>query len=134
MVSQRRALLTLSNRLIFLSLAAALAYKHEIKNIVTGVCQTDYSGYPDCRRDTIDSMERTLELGLGYEGMRIHTPLMYLTKAETVRMAQRMPGCMNALAYTITCYNGRRPGCGTCPACELRAKGFDEAGIQDPAT
>ncbi len=121
--------------LLMLSLAAARAVKSGIHSIVTGVCQTDYSGYPDCRREFIDSLERTLGLAMPSScgPFRILTPLMHLTKAETVRLARRLPGCWKALALTVTCYEGKRPGCGACPACELRAKGFAEAGEVDPA-
>jgi 7-cyano-7-deazaguanine synthase len=121
--------------LLFLSVAGALAVKHGVKDIVTGVCQTDFSGYPDCRREFIDSMERTLSLAMPSSAgpLRIHTPLMHMTKAETVRLASRLPGCLDALRFSVTCYHGQRPGCGTCPACTLRAKGFTEAGMPDPA-
>lgn len=121
--------------LLFLAVAGALAVKHGVKDIVTGVCQTDFSGYPDCRREFVDSMERTLGLAMPSSSgpFRIHTPLMHLTKAETVKLATRLPGCMNAMRLSVTCYHGQRPGCGTCPACALRAKGFTEAGIPDPA-
>lgn len=121
--------------MLFLATAAAVAVKHGARDIVTGVCQTDFSGYPDCRREFIDAMEKaaTLAMPSSCGPIRIITPLMYLTKAETVHMARRLPGAWEALARSITCYNGKRPGCGTCPACELRAKGFAEAGIADPA-
>jgi 7-cyano-7-deazaguanine synthase len=114
--------------------AAAYAAKIGARAVVTGVCETDFSGYPDCRRDTLDAFERALALGLGATPpVRIETPLMYKTKAETVRLARRLPGCWQALAESITCYNGHHPGCGTCPACVLRHKGFEEAGCIDPA-
>lgn len=117
--------------IVFLTIAAAIAYKHQIPNIVTGVCETDYSGYPDCRHATISALETALGLGMEYP-FKIHTPLMYLSKKETVEMAMKMPGCMEALAYSHTCYEGKIPPCGVCPACKLRAKGFLEAGIPDP--
>jgi 7-cyano-7-deazaguanine synthase len=116
--------------IIFLTLASAYAYQRGISNLVTGVCQTDYSGYPDCRRDTIDSLERTLTLGMDRE-FKIHTPLMWLTKAQTVDLAVEV-GALDALAYSHTCYNGALPPCGECPACILRAKGFSEAKVADP--
>ncbi len=116
--------------ILFLVLAAAYAYKLGISDIVTGVCQTDYSGYPDCRRDTIDSIERTLELGMEKKFI-IHTPLMWLTKAQTVILADK-EGAMEALAFSHTCYEGVYPPCQRCPACILRAKGFEEAGFNDP--
>lgn len=117
--------------IIFLTIAAAIAYKHQIPNIVTGVCETDSSGYPDCRYATINALETTLRLGMEYPFM-IHTPLMYRNKKETVEMAMALPGCMEALAYSHTCYEGKVPPCGKCPACILRTKGFLEAGIPDP--
>jgi 7-cyano-7-deazaguanine synthase len=122
---------------LFLTLAAAVAVKEGAKDIVTGVCQTDFSGYPDCRREFIDALEQSLTLAMPSEcgPIRIHTPLMYLTKAETVTMAQRLgDDCWDALGYSITCYNGKRPGCGECAACELRIKGFAEANLIDPSS
>lgn len=116
--------------LIFLTFAAAYAWPLGIANIVTGVAQTDYSGYPDCRKETIDSLTATLRLGMERE-FTIHTPLMNLSKKETVLLAQSL-GAIDAMALTHTCYEGRRPPCGHCPACRLRAKGFAEAGIEDP--
>ena len=124
-----------ARNLIFLSFAAAVAVREGAHDIVTGVCQTDFSGYPDCRRPFVDALERTLSTGLPSScvPMRILTPLMYLTKAESVKLATRLPGCMDALALSVTCYKGERPGCGACPSCELRAKGFSGAGIEDPS-
>jgi len=116
--------------IIFLTLAAAYAYQRGISNLVTGVCQTDFSGYPDCRRNTMDALEQTLTLGMDRE-FKIHTPLMWLTKAQTVDLAVEV-GALEALAYSHTCYNGTLPPCGTCPACILRAKGFAEAKVADP--
>jgi 7-cyano-7-deazaguanine synthase len=129
---------TPGRNLVFLTIAASWAVSLSIPNVVTGVCQTDYSGYPDCRLDTIETLARTLRLGMfgkdeGEQQLHLHTPLMFLTKAETVRMARKFPGCWNALSKTITCYHGNRPGCRQCPACVLRAKGFSEAGFKDPA-
>ncbi len=116
--------------LLFLTLAAAWAYQLECHDVVGGMCQTDYSGYPDCRRATLDALEEAIRLGMEWE-VRIHTPLMFLTKAQSVRLALEV-GAMEALAYSHTCYEGRFPPCGVCPACRLRAKGFEEAGIEDP--
>jgi len=116
--------------LIFLTYAAAYAYQHGIKHIITGVAQTDYSGYPDCRENTLSSLEQTLRLGMEYD-ITIHTPLMNLNKSDTVLLAEKL-GAMGAMAYTHTCYNGEQPPCGHCPACLLRAKGFAEAGKADP--
>lgn len=122
--------------LIFLASAASLAASRGISEIVTGVCQTDFSGYPDCRRATMDALEGALSLGLGPSapgGLRIITPLMHLTKAETVRLARRLPKGWDAVALSWTCYEGGETPCQTCPACVLRAKGFAEAGLSDPA-
>jgi 7-cyano-7-deazaguanine synthase len=116
--------------LIFLTFAAAYAWQRDIPNLVTGVAQTDYSGYPDCRRATIDALEETLALGLERR-FAIHTPLMDLSKKGTVLLAKEL-GAVDAMGLTHTCYNGRRPPCGECAACILRARGFAEAGIPDP--
>lgn len=116
--------------LIFLTFAAAYAYRRGIEELVTGVAQTDYSGYPDCRQATIDALQLAIRLGME-SGLVIHTPLMFRTKAETVHMAQAL-GALPALAWSHTCYNGVQPPCGDCPACRLRAQGFAEAGIPDP--
>ena len=116
--------------LIFLTFAAAFAYQRGIDNLVTGVAQTDYSGYPDCREETMLALQASLRLGMEI-CIEIHTPLMHLSKHETVKLAHEL-GALPAMALTHTCYNGVRPPCGKCPACELRAKGFIEAGIEDP--
>ena len=122
--------------LAFLATAATRAAMYRCAAIVTGVCQTDYSGYPDCRSEFVAAMERAINLAMPTElrPVVIDAPLMNLTKAETVLLATSLPGCMDALARTVTCYLGQRPGCATCPACVLRAKGFEEAGIDDPST
>lgn len=116
--------------LIFLTFAAAYAYQHGIAHLVTGVAQTDYSGYPDCRSETIDSLQETIRLGMESD-VHIHVPLMHRSKKETVELARDL-GALDAMAQTHTCYNGERPPCGECPACILRARGFAEAGIEDP--
>ena len=116
--------------LIFMTYAAAYAWQHDIKHLVTGVAQTDYSGYPDCRDETMKSLQQTLRLGME-SSVEIHTPLMYLSKKETVQLAASL-GAIDAMALTHTCYNGERPPCGHCAACVLRAKGFADAGIADP--
>jgi 7-cyano-7-deazaguanine synthase len=118
--------------LLFLTVAAAYAYKLGATVLVGGMCETDYSGYPDCRRATLDALQQAIELGMEYP-IEIVTPLMYLSKKETVELAYSLPGCWEALAESHTCYEGVRPGCGRCPACILRAKGFAEAGRSDPA-
>lgn len=121
--------------LVFLSVAAALADRRGLDVLVGGMCETDFSGYPDCRRETLDAMERALSLGLD-RPVRIETPLMSLTKAETWALADRTGGAALVeliLESSHTCYRGdrvqRHPwgyGCGTCPACELRARGHAE--------
>ena len=129
--------------LIFTTLAAAYAYELKASHIVLGVCETDYSGYPDCREHTLRALEHALRYGIWGEEpvmgrsthrLWLHAPLMHMTKAETVQMARALQGCWEALGHTITCYLGRKPGCGECPACVLRRKGFQEAGEHDPAT
>ncbi len=121
--------------LLFLTFAAALAYRRGIKHIVTGVCETDFSGYPDCRDDTVKAMQLALNLGMEARFV-LHTPLMWIDKAETWRMAEGLGGAPLVDLVrdgTHTCYTGDRThrhdwgfGCGTCPACELRAKGYRE--------
>lgn len=124
-----------ARNLVFLTLASALAMRRGIDVLVTGVCQTDYSGYPDCREETIQAQERALTLGLG-RPMAIQTPLMHLTKAQTWALAHTLGG--DGLVELIvekshTCYLGdhetRHPwgrGCGSCPACDLRARGWTD--------
>ena len=128
--------------LLFLTLAAALAYRRGIQVIVTGVCETDFSGYPDCRDDTMKALQVALSLGMDHRFL-IDTPLMWIDKADTWRLAHELGenaslvGGGNALVdliveHTHTCYLGDREhrhawgyGCGGCPACELRARGWD---------
>lgn len=121
--------------LIFLSVAASFAVSLGAKVVVTGVCQTDFSGYPDCRDSFVKAMEiaATEAMPSSAGPIRIVAPLMFLTKAETVRLGVEV-GAMEALARSVTCYEGRRPGCGVCPACVIRARGFAEAGVADPAS
>ncbi len=116
--------------IIFLTFAAAFAYQRGIEHLVTGVAETDYSGYPDCREGTMAALQKTLQAGMESK-LRIHTPLMHLSKQKTVELARELKS-LEAMALTHTCYNGARPPCGECPACVLRAKGFFEAGIADP--
>ena len=116
--------------LLFVTLAAGYAYGKGIKNLVLGVSQVDYSGYPDCRRETIKSLEKTISLGMDME-FTIYTPLIDIDKKGTVLMAKEL-GVLDVMKYTHTCYKGEQPPCRECPACKLRAKGFAEAGIIDP--
>lgn len=112
--------------LIFLSFATILAHQIGAKNIVTGVCETDFSGYPDCREDFIKSLNQSLNLAIDTE-FKIHTPLMYLTKAQTWALADDLGYLDYIRDETVTCYNGiKGDGCGTCPSCKLRAKGLNE--------
>ena len=120
--------------LVFLTYAAALADRRGLSALVGGMCETDFSGYPDCRRDTLDAMQTALNLGMARDFV-IETPLMRLTKAQTWALAKGLGG-EPLVALTVkdshTCYLGDRTphdwgaGCGTCPACELRARGFAE--------
>jgi 7-cyano-7-deazaguanine synthase len=120
--------------LIFLTFAAALAYRRGIAVLVGGMCETDFSGYPDCRRNTLDALETALSMGMDVQ-FEVATPLMYLDKAETWALAQQLGGDLLVdiiIHDTHTCYEGDRKtahswgyGCGLCPACELRAKGFE---------
>lgn len=121
--------------LLFLTLASAIAYRRGIEVLVGGMCETDFSGYPDCRDETIKSQEKTLSLGLDYP-LIIETPLMWIDKAATWKMANDIGGdrLINIIKNdTHTCYLGDRSvrhewgfGCGTCPACELRKSGWDK--------
>ncbi len=119
--------------LIFFSFAGALAYRRGARHIVAGMCETDYSGYPDCRDDTIKAMQVALSLGMD-KRVTIHTPLMWIDKAATFALAEEIAGqpfLDLVVEDTHSCYLGDRThrhdwgyGCGECPACQLRAKGF----------
>ena len=127
--------------LLFMTLAAALAYRRGLQVIVTGVCETDFSGYPDCRDDTMKALQLALSLGMDKRFL-IETPLMWIDKAQTWELAYALgeqSGVANGgqslvelvVEHTHTCYLGDRThrhdwgyGCGSCPACELRAKGY----------
>lgn len=119
--------------LLFLTYAAAVAYRRGLTTLVAGMCETDYSGYPDCRADTIRAQEEAIALGFDQE-FSIETPLMYVDKAGTWELADELGGAplVDLIREdTHTCYLGERTtfhdwgwGCGTCPACELRAKGW----------
>ena len=119
--------------LIFLAFAGALAYRRGAKHLVAGMCETDYSGYPDCRDDTIKAMQVALGLGMDRRFV-LHTPLMWIDKAGTFALAENIGGKALldlVIEATHSCYLGDRThrhdwgyGCGTCPACKLRADGF----------
>jgi 7-cyano-7-deazaguanine synthase len=119
--------------IVFLTFAAAVAYRRGLKHLVTGVCETDFSGYPDCRDDTIKALQVALNLGMDSRFV-LDTPLMWLDKAETWELAEQLGGAPLVDLIrdrTLTCYNGEvgishewGRGCGLCPACQLRAKGY----------
>ncbi len=124
---------TSGRNILFLSIAGSYASERGVSDIVTGVCQTDYSGYPDCRKTTIDAMQSVLSLGYGAGDFRIHTPLMYINKAETWKLAKELM-CLDVIINdTLTDYNGDMTlnewgrGVDNNPATELRVKGFYEA-------
>ncbi len=121
--------------LLFFTYAAALAYRRGIRTLVGGMCETDFSGYPDCRNDTLQTLGKALSLGMDVPFV-IETPLMWIDKAETWAMAEALGGTALVdliVKATHTCYLGDRTtrhdwgvGCGTCPACDLRAKGWEK--------
>lgn len=118
--------------ILFLTVAAALGYRRGIADLVGGMCETDFSGYPDCRDQTVQTTAQALTLGLGRD-VRVHTPLMWIDKAQTWKMARDLGGESLVdliVEESVTCYNGDPTrhnwgmGCGTCPSCELRATGY----------
>jgi 7-cyano-7-deazaguanine synthase len=119
--------------LLFFTFAAAIAYRRGIKHLVGGMCETDYSGYPDCRDDTLKALQVALNLGMEQRFV-VHTPLMWIDKAQTFALANDIGGdklMRIVLELTHSCYMGDRThphdwgyGCGTCPACELRRQGW----------
>lgn len=112
--------------LLFLSFATILARQVNAKHIITGVCETDFSGYPDCRDIFIKSLNVSLNLSMD-DSFVIHTPLMWLDKAETWQMADDLDALEFVRTKTLTCYNGiQGDGCGECPACELRMNGYNK--------
>lgn len=127
--------------LLFFTFAAALAYRRDLKHLVGGMCETDYSGYPDCRDDTLKALQVALNLGMDSR-LVLHTPLMWIDKAGTWKMAEELGGTelVHLIAEeTHTCYKGDRKtrhawgyGCGDCPACELRAGGWERYEPADP--
>jgi 7-cyano-7-deazaguanine synthase len=116
--------------IIFMAFAAAYAYRAGVRHLVAGVCEADFTGYPDCRESTMRALERTLRLGMAHP-FKIHTPLIRKTKAASVRLARSL-GAFGALAMSHTCYNGRVPPCGKCMACRQRAAAFKKADLPDP--
>jgi 7-cyano-7-deazaguanine synthase len=120
---------------MFLTAAAALGYRRGIADLVGGMCETDFSGYPDCRDGTIQATARALSLGLA-RAVKVHTPLMWIDKAATWKLAMELGGsALEALIVeeTVTCYEGDRTqrhdwghGCGKCPSCALRAAGYEK--------
>jgi len=117
---------------LFITLAHAYAQKIGASELVTGVCQTDYSGYPDCRQEFINAIAKTSNLGSD-SSIVIRTPLMELTKAETFTLAEKENALIDVINLSHTCYNGNREhfhawgwGCNDCPACDLRKKGYNE--------
>jgi 7-cyano-7-deazaguanine synthase len=118
---------------MFLTAAAALGYRRGIADLVGGMCETDFSGYPDCRHETVQATAEALSLGLARD-VRIHTPLMWIDKAATWALAKELGGDQLVeliLEESVTCYEGERSrryawgyGCGVCPACKLRAEGY----------
>ncbi|GAA4496265.1 7-cyano-7-deazaguanine synthase QueC [Pseudaeromonas paramecii] len=110
--------------IVFLTLAGIYAYQVGAEVIITGVCETDFSGYPDCRNDFVQALNRALVLGME-RPLTILTPLMWLDKAQTWALADRYGRLEYVRHQTLTCYNGVvGEGCGECPACQLRAKGL----------
>ncbi|WP_298776625.1 7-cyano-7-deazaguanine synthase QueC [uncultured Shewanella sp.] len=110
--------------ILFLTLAGIYAYQIGAKAVITGVCETDFSGYPDCRNDFVKAMEKALTQGMDYD-LTLITPLMWLDKAETWGLADKYHALTLIKDETLTCYNGIiGNGCGTCPSCELRNRGL----------
>ncbi|GIU18676.1 7-cyano-7-deazaguanine synthase QueC [Shewanella sp. MBTL60-007] len=112
--------------ILFLTLAGIYAYQLGADVVITGVCETDFSGYPDCRNDFVKAMQAALEQGMDKQ-LTIQTPLMWLDKAETWALADKYQSLELIRDETLTCYNGiKGDGCGTCPACLLRKRGLEE--------
>lgn len=115
-----------ARNLLFMSFAAALSYQIEAKHIITGVCETDFSGYPDCRDNFIKSLNVTINLSMD-ANFEIHTPLMWLDKKETWALADTLGKLDYVRNKTLTCYEGiPADGCGECPSCKLRNKGLND--------
>jgi len=117
---------------LFLTLAANRAICKDITDLVTGVCEADNANYPDCRQVFVDATQNYINTALGIDKFIIHTPLITLTKAQSIKLAQTIPGCIDALAYSHTAYSGEYPPKTQDHATVLRAQGFFEAGVPDP--
>lgn len=112
--------------ILFLTLAAIYAYQVGAETVITGVCETDFSGYPDCRDEFVKALNKACVLGMG-KNIRFDTPLMWLNKAETWALADKIGRLEYVRQKTLTCYNGIiGDGCGECPSCKLRAKGLQD--------
>lgn len=112
--------------ILFLTLASIYAYQVGARTVITGVCETDFSGYPDCRDEFVKALNKTIELGMDYK-LHIETPLMWLNKAETWALADHHKQLDLIRNHTLSCYNGiKGSGCAKCDACSLRAKGLRE--------
>ncbi|GLP97879.1 7-cyano-7-deazaguanine synthase QueC [Paraferrimonas sedimenticola] len=112
--------------ILFLTLAGIFAYQVGAESVITGVCETDYSGYPDCRNSFVQKLEQALVLGMDRE-LSLETPLMWLNKAETWALADKYGALDMVRTDTLTCYNGIvGDGCGECPSCQLRSQGLAE--------
>ncbi|UDI93374.1 7-cyano-7-deazaguanine synthase QueC [Pseudomonas sp. IAC-BECa141] len=112
--------------ILFLTLASVYAYQIRAQTVITGVCETDFSGYPDCRDDFVKTLNEAINLGMEYE-LRLETPLMWLTKAEIWALASYHDRLDFVREHTLSCYNGiKAGGCEECDACALRSKGLDE--------
>ncbi|WP_338488254.1 7-cyano-7-deazaguanine synthase QueC [Pseudomonas trivialis] len=112
--------------ILFLTLASIYAYQVKAETVITGVCETDFSGYPDCRDEFVKALNKALALGMDYT-LRLDTPLMWLNKAETWALADDLGQLELVRQQTLTCYNGViGDGCGNCIACELRARGLND--------
>ncbi|EJN31507.1 queuosine biosynthesis protein QueC [Pseudomonas sp. GM78] len=112
--------------ILFLTLASIYAYQVQADTIITGVCETDYSGYPDCRHEFVEVLNNAIALGMNYK-LHLETPLMWLNKAETWALADHHNSLDLIRDHTLTCYNGiKGSGCGNCDACNLRAKGLND--------
>jgi 7-cyano-7-deazaguanine synthase len=121
--------------LLFLNYAGIYAYHLNIQTLITGFCQADYSGYPDCRETFVIAVEKSLSLAMDYP-FNVVTPVMHLTKAQTWLLAKELRCLDIVIKYSHTCYNGVRnrefewgAGCGDCPACLLRKRGYEESGL-----